>query len=192
MHTPVTRRRLLKGAAIGTAIMTGYSFPGRPTWVSAQEGFDYTKAAEPYKGITIGAPFLDRPGYRAAAAMLPEFEEATGIKVNVEVMPYENSREKQVLDFTGGTGLYDIVLVDVVWIGEFAASGWVAPMSKFIDNAALSDPAINLPGFFPILLESFGSWDGVVYGLPFDNYSGLMYYNKKMLADAGLEAPPAT
>lgn len=192
MHSPVTRRRLLKGAAIGTAIMTGYSFPGRPTWVSAQESFDYAKAAEPYKGITIGAPFLDRPGYRAAAAMLPEFEEATGIKVNVEVMPYENSREKQVLDFTGGTGLYDIVLVDVVWIGEFAASGWVAPMSKFIDNAALSDPALNLPGFFPILLESFGTWDGVVYGLPFDNYSGLMYYNKKMLADAGLEAPPAT
>ena len=118
--------------------------------------------------------------------------ETTGITVNVETMPYENSREKQVLDFTGGTGLYDVVLIDVVWVGEFAASQWVTPMSTFIDNPALSDPALNLEGFFPILLESFGTWDDVLYGLPFDNYSGVMYYNTAMLADAGFEAPPDT
>lgn len=189
----VSRRRLLKGAAIGAGVLTGYSIAGWPTWVRAKEStFDYAAAAEPYKGMTIGAAFLERPGYVAAQAMLPEFQETTGITVNVEVMPYENSREKQVLDFTGGTGLYDVVLVDVVWIGEFAASGWVVPMQKFIDDQALADPALNLEGFFPILLESFGTWDTQVYGLPFDNYSGLMYYNKKMLADAGFDSPPQT
>lgn len=193
MARNVSRRRLLRGAAIGTAGLTAYSFAGRPTWVRAQEGgFDYAAAAEPYRGIEIGAPFLERPGYRAALALLPEFQETTGITVNVETMPYENSREKQVLDFTGGTGLYDIVLVDVVWIGEFAASGWITPLSTFIDDPALADPALNLEGFFPILLESFGTWDEVVYGLPFDNYSGLMFYNRAMLADAGFDAPPAT
>ena len=193
MERHLSRRRMLKGAAVGTAGLTAFSFAGRPTRVRAQEGgFDYAAAAEPYRGVEIGAPFLDRPGYRAALAMLPEFQELTGITVNVETMPYENSREKQVLDFTGGTGLYDIVLVDVVWIGEFAASGWVAPMSTFIDNPALADPALNLEGFFPILLESFGTWDDVVYGLPFDNYSGLMFYNRAMLADAGFDAPPQT
>ena len=126
---------------------------------------------------------------RSVAKMLPEFQETTGITVNVETMPYENSREKQVLHFTGGTGLYDVVLIDVVWVGEFAASQWVTPMSMFIDNPALSDPALNLEWFFPILLESFGTWDDVLYGLPFDNYSGVMYYNTAMLADAGFEAP---
>ena len=193
MANRVSRRSVLRGAAVGSAALTAYSLGGRPTPVRAQDaGFDYAKAAEPYKGITIGVPFLDRPGYKAAAAMLPAFQDATGITVNTETMPYENSREKQVLDFTGGTGLYDVVLVDVVWIGEFAASGWIAPITKFTDNAALADPALNLPGFFPILLDSFGTWDKVVYGLPFDNYSGLMYYNKKMLADNGFDAPPQT
>ncbi|MCC6314937.1 MAG: sugar ABC transporter substrate-binding protein [Thermomicrobiales bacterium] len=171
--------------------MTAFSFAGRPTWVRAQaSAFDLAKAAEPYKGVSIGVPFLDRPGYRAAAEMLPEFQEITGITVNTEVMPYENSREKQVLDFTGGTGLYDVVLVDVVWIGEFAASQWITPITKFTDNPDLADPNLNLEGFFPILLESFGTWDKVVYGLPFDNYSGLLYYNKKMLADGGFDGPP--
>jgi multiple sugar transport system substrate-binding protein len=193
MNRKLPRRTVLKGAVAGAAGLTAFSFPGRPTWVRAQEAsFDYASAAEPYKGVTIGAPFLDRPGYKAALAMMPEFQETTGITVNAETMPYENSREKQVLDFTGGTGLYDIVLVDVVWIGEFAASQWITPLSTFTDNPALADPALNLEGFFPILLESFGTWDGVVYGLPFDNYSGLMYYNTKMLADAGFDAPPNT
>lgn len=159
----------------------------------AMEGeWTLAKAAEPYKGTSINCVFLDRPGYRAAIELIPEFEAATGIDVNWEIMPYENSREKQVLDFTGMTGNYDCVLIDVVWVGEFAASGWVVPMQQFLDNPALADPELNLEGFFPILLESFGTWDSVVYGLPFDNYSGVLFYNRCMLEEAGFDAPPAT
>ena len=31
-----------------------------------------------------------------------------------------------------------------------------------------------------------------MYGLPFDNYSGLLFYNECMLKDAGFDGPPAT
>ena len=74
------------------------------------------EAAAPYEGVTIKALFLDRPGYVAAQELIPQFEEATGIDVEWEVLPYENSREREVLDFTSATGEFDIVLVDVVWI----------------------------------------------------------------------------
>jgi multiple sugar transport system substrate-binding protein len=84
------------------------------------------------------------------------------------------------------------VLIDVVWIGEFAEAGWVVPMSTFINNPALADPNLNLGGFFPLLLDSFGTWNGEIYGLPFDNYSGLLFYNQCMLQEAGFDAPPAT
>lgn len=149
------------------------------------------EAAAPYEGTTIKAIFLDRPGYAAIEKLLPEFEERTGIDVAWEVLPYENSRERQVLDFISG-GEIDVVLVDVVWIGEFAANGWVAPMSTFYEDPELADPELNLDGFFPVLLESFGTWDGVVYGLPFDNYSGLLFYNECMLEEAGFDGPPKT
>lgn len=150
------------------------------------------EAAEPYSGTTVKALFLDRPGYAAAIEMIPQFEEETGIDVEWETVPYENSRERQVLDFTGGTQEFDIALIDVVWMGEFAESGWVAEASTFTENEDLADPALDLPGFFPILLDSFGSWDGTVYGLPFDNYSGLLYYNSCMLKEAGFDGPPET
>jgi len=58
-------------------------------------------------------------------------------------------------------------------------------VDKFTKDAAITDPNLNLKGFFPLLLDAFGSWGGTVYGLPFDNYSGLLFYNKCMLKDAG-------
>jgi multiple sugar transport system substrate-binding protein len=85
-----------------------------------------------------------------------------------------------------------VVLTDVVWIGEFAGNGWLEPIKTFTDDTRLADPDLKLDGFFPILLESFGSWDKQTYGLPFDNYSGLLFYNKCMLKDAGFDKPPAT
>ena len=149
------------------------------------------EAAKPYKGTTIKAIFLDRPGYAAAIKLLPQFEKQTGIKVSYETVPYENSREREVLSFTSGDEL-DVVLTDVVWIGEFAGNGWLEPIKTFTGNTALADPQLKLDGFFPILLQSFGGWGDEVYGLPFDNYSGLLFYNKCMLKDAGFDKPPAT
>ena len=54
----------------------------------------------------------------------------------------------------------------------------------------ITDPKLNLQGFFPLLLDAFGTWDGTVYGLPFDNYSGLLFYNRCMLEEAGFDGPP--
>ncbi len=155
------------------------------------EAWDIAKAAAPYKGTQLNVIFLDRPGYRAIIKLLPAFEKATGIKLNYEIVPYENTREKEILNFSG-QGELSIALVDLVWIGEFAENGWIEPISRYSGDAAITDPDLNLKGFFPLLLDAFGTWGGTTYGLPFDNYSGLLFYNKCMLKDAGFDKPPAT
>jgi multiple sugar transport system substrate-binding protein len=149
-------------------------------------------AAKPYKGTQISVIFLDRPGYRAIEKMLPDFEQKTGIKVNYEIVPYESTLEKEVRDFSSNGDL-TIALVDLVWIGTFADSDYIVPiddLKKQFPN--IFDPSYDMSDFFPLLLNAFGSWNGVVYGPPFDNYSGLLYYNKKMLKDAGFDKPPET
>jgi multiple sugar transport system substrate-binding protein len=155
--------------------------------------WSYAKAAEAYRGVTINASFLPRPGYEAAIALIPEFERLTGIKVKWETIYYEKMREALVLDFTGrDTPKFDVVLIDIVWPGEFATAGWITPLERFYNDPAITDPDLDLKDFFPILLDSFGTWDKKIYGLPFDNYSGLLFYNKCMLKDAGFARPPAT
>ncbi len=155
------------------------------------EPWDIAKAAAPFKGTDLHVIFLDRPGYRAIEKLLPDFEKQTGIKVDYEIVPYENTREKEVLNFNG-QGDLSIALVDLVWIGEYAENGWILPIDKFSGDPSITDPNLNLKGFFPLLLDAFGSWGGKTYGLPFDNYSGLLFYNKCMLKDAGFDKPPAT
>ena len=160
--------------------------------LSVAQAWSLEEAAKDYKGTEIKVIFLDRPGYRAAIKMLPEFEQKTGIKVSYEIIPYDSSREKEVLDFSA-QGDLAIALVDLVWIGEYAESGWIVPiddLQKKFPN--LVDPDLDLKDFFPLLLNAFGTWNGKTYGLPFDNYSGLLYYNKDMLKAAGFDKPPET
>jgi multiple sugar transport system substrate-binding protein len=149
------------------------------------------KAAAPYAGTTVDVVFLLRPGYEAAEAMLPEFEEKTGIKVNIVKHPYENALGEQVRDFVAG-GDFDIALIDLVWIGNFAENEWIVPIDKFTSNPDLLDPELDLEDFFPLVLNAFGGWGGTIYGLPFDNYSGLLFYNDCMLKEAGFDRPPET
>jgi multiple sugar transport system substrate-binding protein len=179
-----TLRTMLGACAIAACVMGGGVTPAQAEW-------DIAKAASPFKGQQINVIFLDRPGYRAIIKLLPEFEKKTGIKVNYEIVPYENTREKQVLNFNA-KGDLTLALVDLVWIGEFAENGWIDPIETYSKDASITDPNLNLKGFFPLLLDAFGSWGGKVYGLPFDNYSGLLFYNQCQLKEAGFDKPPST
>ena len=176
-------RNLLCSTAAAAAFATG---------AAAQDGWSLNEAAEPYAGTTVDVVFLLRPGYEAIEAMLPAFEEETGIKVNIIKHPYENALGEQVRDFVSGGDL-DIALIDLVWIGNFAENEWILPISevqeKFPD---LVDPDLDMDDFFPLVLNAFGGWNGTIYGLPFDNYSGLMFYNRCMLEEAGFDGPPET
>lgn len=154
-------------------------------------GWSLQQAAAPYKGVTITAVGLDRPSYKAAQELTPEFEQATGIKVSWENFPYENTLKEETLNFVSNSQQFDVVLSDVVWPVTFVDAKWVVPIKHFLDDKKLADPDIDLKDFFPVWRASF-TIDNQVYGLPFDSYAGLLYYNKDMLQAAGFTEPPAT
>ncbi|MBI4995532.1 MAG: extracellular solute-binding protein [Rhodocyclales bacterium] len=182
-----------RGACCLAAILlSAVSGPASAKDVGDRDAWSYAKAAEPYRGVTITASFMPRPGYEAAISLIPEFERLTGIRVKWETIYYEKLREALVLDFTSGRSRFDVVLTDIVWLGEFASAGWLVPLERFYGNPAITDPGLDLSDFFPILLDSLGTWDRKIYGLPFDNYSGLLFYNKCMLKKAGFSRPPNT
>ena len=163
------------------------------TAANAQSGdWSLAEAAAPYAGTTVDVVFLLRPGYEAIQEMLPAFTEETGINVNIITHPYENALGEQVRDFVAGGDL-DIALIDLVWIGNFAENEWIVPIEDIMErHPELVDPALDLDDFFPLVLNAFGGWNDTVYGLPFDNYSGLMFYNRCMLEEAGFDRPPET
>ena len=172
----------------------------RGTWLAAcvmvtmagsAHAWDLPSAAAPYKGQTITVVGLDRPSYAAAKKLTPEFEQATGIKVNWTVFPYENTLKEITLNFVSNSKQFDVILSDGVWAATFAGSKWVAPLDTFMRNDKIADPALDQHDFYPIWLASF-TWADHLFAMPFDNYAGLLYYNKAMLKAAGFDGPPAT
>ncbi len=155
------------------------------------EAWSLKDAAAPYKGTTITVVGLDRPSYKIAQTLTPQFEKETGIHVNWNIFPYEDTLKEETLNFVSGSQQFDAILSDVVWPVNFADPGWVLPLSHFTGNASLADPALDMKDFFPVWLASF-TVGGKLYGLPFDSYAGLLYYNKSMLKAAGFDGPPKT
>lgn len=170
--------------ALGAALAAG---------TATAQDWSYGQAAEAndLAGTTVDVVFLLRPGYEAGEEMLEDFTEQTGIEVNIIKHPYENALGEQVRDFVAGGDL-DVALIDLVWIGNFVENGWVVPVSELQAMDGITDPDLDMDDFFPLVLEAFGGWNGEIYGLPFDNYSGLMFYNSCMLEEAGFDGPPET
>ena len=69
------------------------------------------------------------------------------------------------------------------YIPSYVVTGELEPLDRFADSAQLAD-------FYPALLNSF-RYNGQLYGLPRDNDTKVIYYNRAHFGDAGLAEPGA-
>lgn len=116
--------------------------------------------------------------------LLPLFKQETGIDVKMDILPYTGLREKMLMDLIGKSGQYDVITMDICWMGEWAEAGFVEPLEPLItrDNVDLSD---MLPG----AMEGLAYWKGKIYGMPIGAYYFLMYYRKDLLEQEGIRVP---
>lgn len=115
---------------------------------------------------------------------LPEFEKATGIKVNIESVTYAAMHEKLIPQLTARRGSYDVIVVDKQWVGEFVGAGWLEPLDRYIANTKGFDTSVYVPALF----NQIGQVHGSTYMLPFYNYSMGLVYRTDLFEDAQLKA----
>lgn len=135
---------------------------------------------------TLNALFMAQAAYSEAdvRAMTEAFSAANpDIKVNLEFVPYEGLHDKTVLSLGSGSG-YDVVLFDVIWPAEYAQNSVLVDVTDRI-TAEMKDGV--LPGAWTTV-ES----DGRRYGMPWILDTKYLFYNKEILAAAGIAEPPKT
>lgn len=81
--------------------------------------------------------------------------------------------------FLAGSGGYDIVYCDVVWVPKFAAAGWL------LDLSGRWNPS-ELEAFLPADLDA-GTYGGRLYRIPAFTDAGLLYYRTDLVP-----SPPQT
>jgi multiple sugar transport system substrate-binding protein len=113
-----------------------------------------------------------------------EFEEATGIKVNYESIPFTQLHDAMFTSFSGGGSNYDVIHVRDDWAAEFASQGFLEPLDEYITDEMKEK-------FSPYAFEAL-SYKGKSYGIPRYMWLWQFYYNKEMLAQAGYDKAPKT
>ncbi|TVR05419.1 MAG: extracellular solute-binding protein [Spirochaetaceae bacterium] len=109
----------------------------------------------------INVLLWDDPYPRALAAMLPEFEAATGIRVNIEMLQPPQVLTKTAVSVTANSTDYDVVGIDEGNVPVFAEL--LLPFAQWPQGQVFpkTDPASVTPKMLNI-----GTWDGVQLGIP--------------------------
>ncbi len=92
----------------------------------------------------------------------------------------------QVINMAGGGDRVDCIFSEMIWIPSLVDAGLAAPLDGILDEEFLND-------YYPNVLEAH-SVDGQVYGAPLYVSPFVLFYNKDLFEQAGLdpENPPTT
>ena len=108
------------------------------------------------------------------AQMLPEFTRRTGIRVDVQQIPWSAAHEKLLTAFVG-EATPDVAQLGNTWIPEFHAVGALEPLDPFLARST-----IRAGNYFP------GIWatnvvDGVVNGIPWYVDTRVLFYRTDLV-----------
>jgi multiple sugar transport system substrate-binding protein len=167
---PLSRRTFLRGVgtASGAALASGLlgACGSSPTTSGAQ---------------VVNLLWSDVTNSRAP--LLEDFTHATGITVNRTIVQY-NQRLHKIQTAVQGGGDFDVVQMDTVWTARFAAAGWVQDVTSRITDAIKQD--------VPAAVLGAVTYHGKLYGMPLFNSAKHLFYNARLLKEAGFDHPPAT
>jgi multiple sugar transport system substrate-binding protein len=165
--------------------------------VTTPVAWSLKEAARPYRGASIRIIGEFLPPLEAVAKLKDQFEDETGITVEVEMYEHTQVVEKVTFDLSAGAGIYDVILNPHREIGKLAENGWLVPLNKYLSNPALTPPGFDpykefwkgVTGTFRgIKLKKgiFGEicdYKGTIYGLPDKTITRHLWYRKDLWND---------
>ncbi|MFJ3336880.1 ABC transporter substrate-binding protein [Streptomyces sp. NPDC086766] len=117
---------------------------------------------------------------------LDKFEKQTGIKVKLEVVPWSDLLNRILTATTSGQGP-DVLNIGNTWSASLQSTGALLPWdAKNFDRIGGKDR------FVDSALGSTGAQGKDPAAVPLYSMAYALYYNKRILADAGIAKPPAT
>ncbi|GAA2739046.1 sugar ABC transporter substrate-binding protein [Kitasatospora cinereorecta] len=117
---------------------------------------------------------------------LRKFEQQTGIKVNLEVIPWSDLLNRILAATASGQGP-DVLNIGNTWSASLQATGALLPFDQ-----ATFDRIGGKDRFLPATIASAGAAGKDPAAVPLYSMAYGLYYNKKLFQAAGIANPPAT
>lgn len=156
---------------------------GAQSKVKSESGTETTAegaaAGQTKKAGELNVLFMSGVYADSARTLTDDFKAETGYDVVVSDVPFASFHETAMLDFASQAGSYDVVAVNLSWLGEFA------PHLEPLDDR-VKESGMEVEGFIPSVLDAC-KWDGVLYGFPKAPTPNMMAYRTDLI-----DTPPAT
>jgi multiple sugar transport system substrate-binding protein len=172
----ITRRKLLKASAAGAALA---AFPAP---LIAQ--------TKPFAGVTLhGASFQHR-FFTLLQKYIPEFEEKTGMKVDLQLSALPVYNQQANLELSSGGSAYDFVNVTFTLATRWIAAGLLTNLDEFTGDANLTSADWNPKDFVDGAQVPYRDAKGATYGYSWEGGAMLMGLSRMDLMEKkGLKIP---
>lgn len=140
---------------------------------------------KPYAGTRLSVLMEGHPTTDGIQALLPEFTAETGIEVELEIVPESDVSPKILLEFSSGSGRYDVVQNNIIFVPGYVQAGYVEPLDQLAnEHGQYYDRSDFVPGYLgPNVV------DNALYGLPVFGESTLLMYRKDLFDEYGIAVP---
>ena len=112
-------------------------------------------------------------------AVKDAFEQATGIKLEIDVCSYEELNDQYEVLLSSKSSEYDVICPDGPNVAAYVSRGYIAPLNEYFTNDEINA--------FSQALVAQGTVDGTFYAAPLGDSCTVMYFNKDLLKEAGVE-----
>src|SRR5437867_6888956 len=120
---------------------------------------------------------LGREG-EVVAQLMPEFERRTGIRVDVQQIPWTAAHEKLLTAYVGEV-TPDLAQMGNTWIPEFHAVGALEGLTPWLQRSTTIQERDHFPGIWATNVV-----DDVVYGVPWYVDTRIMFYRSDLIPKA--------
>jgi multiple sugar transport system substrate-binding protein len=126
------------------------------------------------------------PTFMVMENLKRQFEQVLGTEIHQRAFSIDRLREEALRNAQRKTSRYDIIAVDLPWIGGFAVDQVLMPLDQVMDVARLCPDDFHTAGW------KAAHWGGRPYGVPAQTTPELLFFRKDLFAEAGLEPPTTT
>lgn len=126
------------------------------------------------------------PTFMVMENLKRQFEQIVGTDISQRAFSIDRLREEALRNAARAKSRYDLIAVDLPWLGEFVEKGVIRALPEVMDVDRLEPSDFHTAGW------KATHWTGVPYGVPSQTTPELMFYRKDWFADAGFEPPRTT
>ena len=189
------RRALMAGASLATAalLLAGCGSGAEQDASSDVEAFGWRN----YEGQEVTVLLSQHPLSTSIKNNVADFQEKTGVKVNIESLNESDYMVKILTELQSGSKTYDVFMTSTPMNYQYAAADWIEDLQPWVEDNKQTAPDYDFNDFFPALIEAQrwdktdfgGAGQGGLWAIPANEEGYALFYRKDILKQNGIEVP---